>query len=406
MPRRGTGSGKAAQTARPFVLVLPVIVATAVAAVVSVLTLAFDPHEERLAALAGAAIACALADAFPVWVRRVVGGRVIDTGQLSLGVVFVTSCAVVAGPVEAFVAGAAGAVAGGAFRGRPPIRVAYTAGVYGFSGLAAGLAAAAADAGLPVDVALAAVAFYAVNESLITAVIALTAGERLVPALRNAAASSVPLFAILTSVVFVLVVLWRGHPLYAFALAGPVAAVLLHQRSTSHALQAMRLALSDALTGLGNVRLLDDRFGVLAREAEQKGHPLAICLVDLDDFKSINDTRGHAAGDRALVSVAGVLDREGEAFRIGGDEFALLLPGQREQDALETARRVGAGVREASRFDGVEVHVSIGVAAWPEVGDVEGLRAAADRALYAAKAAGKGTARPSAAGEGSVRLAA
>src|SRR5213078_5258746 len=113
-----------------------------------------------------------------------------------------------------------------------------------------------------------------------------------------------------------------------------------YQRALLRALRAVRLALTDPLTGLGNHRHFHER---LARELEHAlryGRPLAICLVDVDDFKRINDRFGHPAGDRVLSMVASRLRQTGEAFRLGGDEFALLLPGYDESAALAAASSI------------------------------------------------------------------
>ena len=153
----------------------------------------------------------------------------------------------------------------------------------------------------------------------------------------------------------------------------------------------VRLASSatrDALTGLSNRRGFDDALEEAMATASRTGQPLSAVLLDLDNFKQVNDSEGHQAGDRVLCRVADIWRRElppGAVFaRHGGDEFALLLPGTRGTDALELLRRV------CSRH--ADIGMSCG-AAEHQVGDSAAqLMRRADHALYMAKAAGRGRA--------------
>lgn len=153
------------------------------------------------------------------------------------------------------------------------------------------------------------------------------------------------------------------------------------------------LANHDALTGLPNRTLLRDRIATaLAQRRRDKGH-LAVLLLDLDEFKVINDMMGHAEGDRVLIGVAermsGAL-REGDTVaRLGGDEFTLLLPtvGGAEE-ACQIAQRVLERLRPPWRLAGQEFRTtaSIGIAMYPEHGkDAETLLGNADTAMYRAK---------------------
>jgi len=153
------------------------------------------------------------------------------------------------------------------------------------------------------------------------------------------------------------------------------------------------LANHDALTGLPNRTLLKDRVATaLAQRRRDKGH-LAVLLLDLDEFKVINDMMGHAEGDRVLIGVAeritGAL-REGDTIaRLGGDEFTLLLPTVSDADAAcEIAQRVLEQLRPPWRLAGQEFRTtaSIGVAVYPQDGkDAETLLRNADTAMYRAK---------------------
>ncbi len=154
---------------------------------------------------------------------------------------------------------------------------------------------------------------------------------------------------------------------------------------------------TDSLTGLANRRMFDERLDEEIDRARRHGTHLALVLVDLDDFKQVNDRYGHQAGDEVLRGAAGVLGsslRELDlAARFGGEEFALILPGTTRAGA----RRVAEQVREAFALvavdgpDGKPIHAtaSFGVAEFPACPGIDALIAAADSALYAAKRAGK-----------------
>lgn len=148
----------------------------------------------------------------------------------------------------------------------------------------------------------------------------------------------------------------------------------------------------DALTGLRNRRMFWSTVqAMLATAAED--HPVTLAVVDIDDFKLLNDLHGHDAGDRALLHVASRLEsgvRETDAvFRIGGEEFVLVLPGTAATGAVTALERIREAITR-SRLDVAAVTVSAGVASTtsPQV-TPDVLFAAADAALYRAKRAGK-----------------
>ena len=129
-------------------------------------------------------------------------------------------------------------------------------------------------------------------------------------------------------------------------------------------------------------------------EADEAGTAVSLCLMDIDDFKQINDIRGHPVGDRVLARLAGELRQSEEAFRIGGDEFALLMADTEERDALAVAEKIVERVTTTELEPGLRVSVSAGVATYPRQASDRGeLVQAADKALYEAKGAGKGRAR-------------
>ena len=183
--------------------------------------------------------------------------------------------------------------------------------------------------------------------------------------------------------------LWQRSPVLAVAVVGPLVALVLYERSIRRGRAAMRLALLDPLTGLGNQRSFRERLQEeLDRAAREQG-TLALCVLDVDDFKRINDEQGHPVGDRVLVEVAGCLRRDGEAFRLGGDEFALVLPGRGGLEAADVAGAVVARLSTLEPSPAGRVTVSAGVASFPEDGaGRDELVECADTRLYRAKSAG------------------
>jgi diguanylate cyclase (GGDEF)-like protein len=172
--------------------------------------------------------------------------------------------------------------------------------------------------------------------------------------------------------------------------AGHVAIAL--RNAVEHRAVEIR-AQTDSLTGLKNQGTFQERLDA----AVDRGSPFALLIVDLDGFKGFNDARGHEAGNELLRDIAGAFlsacRETDEVFRYGGDEFAIILPGAETAGAVEVAERVGRAVRELRvGSDGVApISCSVGVAAFPaDASDRNGLVLAADRACYAAKAAGRG----------------
>ncbi len=163
-----------------------------------------------------------------------------------------------------------------------------------------------------------------------------------------------------------------------------------------------RQALHDALTGLPNRVLLRNRLEHALQSATRRSRPLALLFIDLDGFKTVNDTAGHDAGDQVLITVADRLKQclrgEDSLARLGGDEFAVLLEETSAAEAVAIATRIIAAVSAPVDVAGAEfaVAASVGVAA-PDVAELRaGLVSSADLlrngdlAMYAAKTAGKG----------------
>jgi diguanylate cyclase (GGDEF)-like protein len=144
-----------------------------------------------------------------------------------------------------------------------------------------------------------------------------------------------------------------------------------------------------------NRKALASRVSELGQQSEITGEPVGMILGDLDQFKEVNDSQGHAAGDAALTDVAYLLRKRLRAFdlayRIGGEEFLILLPGADTRECAEVAEDLRQAVAADTLGDGTSLTISFGVAASVrgEGFDYERVFAAADEALYEAKSEGR-----------------
>jgi diguanylate cyclase (GGDEF)-like protein len=177
-----------------------------------------------------------------------------------------------------------------------------------------------------------------------------------------------------------------------------------HHRKVRRAAErkAFEAARRDVLTGLPNRQMFLELAGLALGEAWDSGRKCAALFVDLDGFKPVNDTLGHAAGDALLIAVGNRLQqcapKGALAARLGGDEFAILLTntGRGAADPMLAAKVILTGIQHPFDIEGREVTInaSIGIACGPENGRrAEDLLNAADVAMYKAKRAGRGTIR-------------
>ncbi len=239
-------------------------------------------------------------------------------------------------------------------------------------------------------VALAACAYFAVNFLLVGVAVAVHERAPIAATLRG----------LLPYQAFVSLVLLSAAPLVVVVMSRSVLLVLLFllpmtavYASAAMSLKREHQALHDELTGLPNRAFLHAKAGEAVAEAARKGSRVGFLLLDLDRFKVVNDTLGHAAGDRVLKIVAHRLAhsvRPGDVVaRLGGDEFAVLLPSARPgSTAREVAVRLRAALAGAIQLDGMtlQIEASIGIAFYPEdAPGVDLLIQRADVAMYLAK---------------------
>lgn len=158
-----------------------------------------------------------------------------------------------------------------------------------------------------------------------------------------------------------------------------------------------QMALKDTLTGLGNRRFFDDSLDKAIQLSKRTQGQCAVLLLDLDNFKQVNDSFGHTAGDDILIAVASAMHSTLRAtdslFRFGGDEFAVLLTGDDVTSSELIGRRLVKAILRQHFCQQHQVTASVGIARWQTNQSASDLFTAADKALYQAKDAGKNRVR-------------
>lgn len=197
---------------------------------------------------------------------------------------------------------------------------------------------------------------------------------------------------------------WTGHSYAhpALAVVAFLLALLVYVMTawfaaeiTSAAVRARASALTDPLTGLGNRGFFEDIAERELNRSRRYGRPLALAFINIDNFRSVNEERGHAAGDALLRRIAEELPagirRSDIVGRMGGDVFAILLPETPPQGAEVAMGKLRERLRALIREDGYDVGVSVGVATFEEgATTLKALMSAADATMYAAKRTGQG----------------
>lgn len=150
----------------------------------------------------------------------------------------------------------------------------------------------------------------------------------------------------------------------------------------------------DPLTRLYNRRYLQERAEQSISESQRHGHPLSLIMADLDDFKTINDSYGHSAGDTVLQAFAGLIRDQSRTedltARLGGEEFTLLLPRTNSEAAFSLAERIRTRLEDMDILkNGVQVTASLGITELKKGEDLDKLLSRADKAMYRAKQNGK-----------------
>ena len=176
-------------------------------------------------------------------------------------------------------------------------------------------------------------------------------------------------------------------------LAAAAAPAFTRERLRTRLVDLTQLATVDAVTNLFNRRYFETRLEAEVERARRQGHDLALLVIDIDDFKHVNDTRGHLEGDRTLRDVADLLRAGVRIFdvcaRYGGEEFVIVMPAASVTVAQQVAERIRARIERSFSHDSPPVTVSVGVGMLGSRSTADELIDVADRALIAAKKAGK-----------------
>jgi diguanylate cyclase (GGDEF)-like protein len=235
-------------------------------------------------------------------------------------------------------------------------------------------------------------AYTLVNIVLVCAAVSIFKATPLRPLFFDNLRHGGPAFLTMAFLAALAVVLWRAEHSSLILLAGPLVTLTLYQRSTLASRIATRHAHTDSLVGLGNHRAYELELGESLERASAGGTALALCYLDVDDFKQINDSHGHPAGDAVLQEIARVFSAyDGvQAYRLGGDEFALVLDDCGADDAMRHVESLRRQVANARFANDRHVSITVGIAIFPEhANESKDLERAADGALYWAKHHGK-----------------
>ena len=281
---------------------------------------------------------------------------------------------------------------------RPWMRVVFNVSMYAISALAASLPVilfgsihGVHAAQLTVFVLCGAVLHLVANVTFVSGAISISNGVAYRGVLLQGLRQSGAAFAIMAFLAALTANLWVTHPWLLVLLAGPLFTLTLYQRSLLHSRIAARDARTDNLTGLGNHRAYQALLREMIEESHRTGSPFSLALIDVDNFKHVNDTYGHPVGDDLLVLLSDMLAafENAHAFRFGGDEFAVLF----SLDEMSSCRQIEQLQHRLAADESQPagpVTISAGIASYPvHASSAEELQRTADGALYWAKQHGK-----------------
>jgi diguanylate cyclase (GGDEF)-like protein/putative nucleotidyltransferase with HDIG domain len=317
--------------------------------------------------------------------------------EVSIANVFAVACAILFGWRYAVPLASVSAAISLAVARRGAARISFNFSMYALSAGAASLpvvvlgSAAADSVRLSVYVLVGGALHLVANGLLVSGAISLSEGipyrKVIIPGIRFGG----PAFAIMALLAALAANLWVMNPWLIVLLAGPLFTLTLYQRSALHSQIATHDARTDNLTGLGNHRAYQAALRARIEESRRTGEPFSLCLVDVDNFKQVNDTHGHPVGDDVLARLGALLETidHGEAFRFAGDEFAILV----SLDEMGVVREVEQAQQRFAHSDQLHAEpetISVGIATFPNhATDVDELQLRADSALYWAKSQGK-----------------
>ncbi len=322
-----------------------------------------------------------------------------DLSTVSLAFVFILAAVILFGWDAGVIIAAVSAFVAQVAEHKPLVRTTFNTAVYSLSAFAAALPVfllGPDTAQNPWTITIAALgggaAFVGVNFVFISLAISFHQRMALLPLLREEVRLVGPAFTIQALLAALAAALWATDARLLVLMAGPLFTVTLYQRSSLASRRATRDAHTDSLTRIGNNRAYELGLANALEAAAAFGSRVTLCLVDVDDFKQINDAYGHPLGDQVLVEVAQLLRTETDCigtFRFGGDEFAVLL----ECGTAAARTHVDGLYRRLSSAEfshGEIVTVSVGTATFPNnARNQQQLERAADSALYWAKQNGK-----------------
>ena len=322
-----------------------------------------------------------------------------DLSTVSLAFVFILAGVILFGWEAAVIIAAVSAFVAQLAERKPLVRTTFNTAVYSLSAFAAALPLFLLGPAVerdPVAITFAALvggaAFVTVNFAFISLAISFHQRMPVLPLLRDEVRLVGPAFTIQAFLAALAAALWTTDARLLVLMAGPLFTVTLYQRSSLASRRATRDAHTDSLTRIGNNRAYELGLANALDAAAGVASRVTLCLVDVDDFKEINDAYGHPLGDQVLVEVAQLLETETDtvgAFRFGGDEFAVVLSCGRSE-ARAHVDSLQRSLSSAQFSHGAVVTVSVGMATFPDdARDQEALEGAADAALYWAKQHGK-----------------